>query len=52
MYIKCFLGSSDKTLRFWEVVSGRCMKTIRVEDTVNSVEWNPMESVPIVAAAV
>lgn len=45
-------GSSDNTIRFWEVSTGRCMKTIKVDGTVNSLQWNPLETAPIVAAAV
>lgn len=46
------IGSSDNTIRFWEVSTGRCMKTIKVDGTVNSLQWNPLETAPIVAAAV
>jgi len=45
-------GSSDKTIRFWEIITGRCTKILTVEGTVNSLEWNPQDTVPIIAAAV
>lgn len=45
-------GSSDKTIRFWEVITGRCIKTIHVDGTVNSLQWNPINTVPIIAVAV
>ncbi|XP_066921058.1 ribosome biogenesis protein bop1-B-like [Clytia hemisphaerica] len=45
-------GSSDNTIRFWEVITGRCMKTLNVEGTVNSLEWNPQDTIPILVAAV
>lgn len=45
-------GSSDKTVRFWEVSTGRCLKTINVNGSVHSLQWNPVEEIAIVAAAI
>jgi len=45
-------GSSDKTIRFWEVSTGRCVKKIECEGVVHCIEWNPQEALPIIAAAV
>uniref|UniRef100_A0A8C8RJF0 Ribosome biogenesis protein BOP1 n=1 Tax=Pelusios castaneus TaxID=367368 RepID=A0A8C8RJF0_9SAUR len=45
-------GSDDGTVRFWEVSSARCMKTIPVEGVVKSVAWNPNPTICLVAVAV
>ncbi|XP_067416237.1 ribosome biogenesis protein BOP1 [Emydura macquarii macquarii] len=45
-------GSDDGTVRFWEVSTARCMKTIPVEGVVKSVAWNPNPTVCLVAVAV
>ncbi|XP_076449678.1 ribosome biogenesis protein bop1-like [Babylonia areolata] len=45
-------GSDDGTVRFWEVSTGRCMKTVQVGGRVNSVSWNPNTSVCLVAVSV
>ncbi|XP_780573.3 ribosome biogenesis protein bop1-B [Strongylocentrotus purpuratus] len=42
-------GSDDKTVRFWEVSTGRCMKTIEMADTVLNVAWCPNPAVCLVA---
>jgi len=42
--------SGDKTLRIWEVSSGRCFHSIEFEDTATAVAWNPVYSVLAVAA--
>nr|XP_054748921.1 ribosome biogenesis protein bop1-like [Lytechinus pictus] len=42
-------GSDDKTARFWEVSTGRCMKTIELPDTVLNVAWCPNPAVCLVA---
>ncbi|XP_033753788.1 ribosome biogenesis protein bop1-like [Pecten maximus] len=45
-------GSDDKTIKFWEVSSGRCLKTLTTEDVVKSLVWNPNPTINLVAAAV
>lgn len=45
-------GSDDSTLRFWEVCTGRCMKTVRLDGAIKSVSWNPNPSLVLVAACV
>ncbi|CAL8396470.1 unnamed protein product [Gadus morhua 'NCC'] len=45
-------GSDDGTVRFWEVVSSRCLKTVQVGGAVRSVAWNPNPAVCLVAVAV
>nr|NVI69899.1 putative ribosome biogenesis protein BOP1 homolog [Cucujiformia] len=32
-------GSDDGTVKIWEVNTGRCLKTIKTDDVVRSVEW-------------
>nr|XP_015212885.1 PREDICTED: ribosome biogenesis protein BOP1 [Lepisosteus oculatus] len=42
-------GSDDCTVRFWEVSTARCMKTLEVEGAVKSVAWNPNPAICLVA---
>eukprot|EP00929_Paragymnodinium_shiwhaense_P050506 TRINITY_DN2541_c0_g1_i1.p1 TRINITY_DN2541_c0_g1~~TRINITY_DN2541_c0_g1_i1.p1 ORF type:complete len:740 (-),score=206.06 TRINITY_DN2541_c0_g1_i1:189-2408(-) len=42
--------SGDKTLRIWEVSTGRCFHTIQFEDTATAVAWNPVHHILAVAA--
>ncbi|XP_070777806.1 ribosome biogenesis protein bop1 isoform X2 [Enoplosus armatus] len=44
-------GSDDGSVRFWEVRSSRCMKTVQVGGAVKSVAWNPNQSVCLLAVA-
>ncbi|KAH6588131.1 hypothetical protein BASA61_006098 [Batrachochytrium salamandrivorans] len=44
-------GSDDKTLRIWEVSSGRCVEKFELEHSVMSVSWNPNKSVSLLAVA-
>uniref|UniRef100_A0A8C3XBY3 BOP1 ribosomal biogenesis factor n=1 Tax=Cyanoderma ruficeps TaxID=181631 RepID=A0A8C3XBY3_9PASS len=46
------LGSDDGTVRFWEVISARCLRTVAVGSAVRSVAWNPNPNICLVAAAV
>eukprot|EP00750_Incisomonas_marina_P007496 INCI14989.5.p1 GENE.INCI14989.5~~INCI14989.5.p1 ORF type:complete len:853 (-),score=163.28 INCI14989.5:2216-4774(-) len=45
-------GADDRTVRIWEVATGRCLHVFDVHDTVHCVAWNPKDSRHIVAAAV
>eukprot|EP00743_Colponemidia_sp_Colp-15_P005927 GILK01006373.1.p1 GENE.GILK01006373.1~~GILK01006373.1.p1 ORF type:complete len:908 (-),score=186.22 GILK01006373.1:272-2764(-) len=45
-------GSDDKTVRIWEIETGRCFWQASVEDTVHSIAWNPDVSIHVLAAAV
>lgn len=44
-------GSDDGSVRFWEVCSARCIKTVQVGGAVKSVAWNPNPAVCLLAAA-
>ncbi|XP_037090870.1 ribosome biogenesis protein bop1-like isoform X2 [Pollicipes pollicipes] len=44
-------GSDDRTLKIWEVATGRCLKTIEFKDAVTAVAWNPNPKLSVVAAA-
>jgi len=44
-------GSDDRTLRLWEVETGRCLQVIQIGATVYSVAFNPDPSKSIVAVA-
>ncbi|XP_040909959.1 ribosome biogenesis protein bop1 [Toxotes jaculatrix] len=44
-------GSDDGSVRFWEVCSSRCMKTVQVGGAVKNVAWNPNPSICLLAVA-
>ncbi|XP_071356270.1 ribosome biogenesis protein bop1 [Trachinotus anak] len=44
-------GSDDGSVRFWEVCSSRCVKTVQVGRAVKNVAWNPNPSVCLLAVA-
>ncbi|XP_014664354.1 PREDICTED: ribosome biogenesis protein bop1-A-like [Priapulus caudatus] len=45
-------GSDDRTIRIWEVATGRCLKTLQVEGTVKDISWCPNSNLCLVAAAI
>nr|XP_034980505.1 ribosome biogenesis protein BOP1 [Zootoca vivipara] len=45
-------GSDDGTVKFWEVCTARCVKTLPVEGAVKSLAWNPNPTVCLVGIAV
>ncbi|XP_065140570.1 ribosome biogenesis protein bop1 [Paramisgurnus dabryanus] len=42
-------GSDDCTVRFWEVSTARCLKTMEVGGAVKGVAWNPNPAICLVA---
>lgn len=44
-------GSDDTTVRIWEIVTGRCTKTIKTNDVVRSVAWCPNAKLSLIAIA-
>lgn len=44
-------GSDDCTVRFWEVSTARCLKTLDVGGAVKGVAWNPNPAVCLVAVS-
>jgi ribosome biogenesis protein ERB1 len=44
-------GGDDKTVKIWEVSSGRLLKSFGFENTVMNVQWNPNEDISIIAVA-
>uniref|UniRef100_A0A803WGJ9 BOP1 ribosomal biosis factor n=1 Tax=Ficedula albicollis TaxID=59894 RepID=A0A803WGJ9_FICAL len=44
-------GSDDGSVRFWEVSTARCLRTVPLGSVVKSVAWNPNPSICLVAVA-
>ncbi|KAL9258957.1 Ribosome biogenesis protein BOP1-like protein [Drosera capensis] len=45
-------GSTDATVRIWEVATGRCIRVWQVGAAVQHVAWNPLLQLPILAVSV
>lgn len=45
-------GGDDQVVKFWEVCTGRCLKTLQCGGTVHSMAWNPNPSLTLLAIAV
>jgi len=45
-------ASDDKTVRIWEILTGRCIKMCTFEDEVTFVSWCPLTTRNLVAAVV
>ncbi|ESO98298.1 hypothetical protein LOTGIDRAFT_114705 [Lottia gigantea] len=45
-------GSDDKTVKIWEVATGRCIKTFKLDSKVKSIAWNPNPSLSIIVIAI
>ncbi|KAJ8975646.1 hypothetical protein NQ317_012984 [Molorchus minor] len=44
-------GSDDCTVKIWEVNTGRCLKTIKTDNVVRSVEWCPNAALSLILVA-
>lgn len=44
-------GSDDFTVKIWEINTGRCLKTIKTDDVVRSVEWCPNSALSLILVA-
>lgn len=44
-------GSDDKTVKIWEIATGRCIRTIETDDVVRCVAWCPNAKLSVVAVA-
>jgi ribosome biogenesis protein ERB1 len=43
-------GSDDKTMRLWEIPTGRCLNKWQFSDAVTTVAWNPNKTFSIASA--
>lgn len=46
-----FVGSDDCTVRVWETLTGRCLRTIVLESSVRCVQWCPNKAISLLAVA-
>ncbi|XP_010508874.1 PREDICTED: ribosome biogenesis protein BOP1 homolog [Camelina sativa] len=44
-------GSTDGSVRIWEVETGRCLKVWQFDEPIKFVAWNPLSSLPVLAIA-
>lgn len=44
-------GSSDGTVRIWEIETGRCLRIWELDEAVQHVAWNPSPDLPILAVS-
>lgn len=44
-------GSDDRTVKIWEVTTGRCTKTYETGDIVRSVKWCPNSAISLILIA-
>ncbi|XVE83534.1 hypothetical protein DITRI_Ditri16bG0095000 [Diplodiscus trichospermus] len=45
-------GSTDGTVRIWEVETGRCLRVWEIGEAVQHVAWNPLPELPVLAVSV
>lgn len=44
-------GCDDETIKLWEISTGRCLKTMKVNGTPKSIAWNPNPAISLVLIA-
>ncbi|KAH9751124.1 Ribosome biogenesis protein BOP1-like [Citrus sinensis] len=44
-------GSTDGTVRIWEVESGRCLRVLEIGEAIQYVAWNPLPELPVLAVS-
>ncbi|XP_078441418.1 transducin/WD40 repeat-like superfamily protein [Wolffia australiana] len=42
-------GSSDGSVRIWEIETGRCLKVWQLGESIEHIAWNPLPDLPILA---
>lgn len=46
-----FKGSTDGSVRIWEVETGRCLKMWQFDEAIMYVAWNPLSGYSLLAVA-
>ncbi|CAL1272593.1 unnamed protein product [Larinioides sclopetarius] len=45
-------GSDDGTVKIWEILTGRCMRTLNLEGPIKQVAWCPLEAMSLILVSV
>ncbi|GFU64545.1 ribosome biogenesis protein bop1 [Trichonephila clavipes] len=45
-------GSDDETVKIWEILTGRCMRTINLGEPVKQVAWCPSQALSLILVSV
>ncbi|GBM73790.1 Ribosome biogenesis protein bop1 [Araneus ventricosus] len=45
-------GSDDETVRIWEILTGRCMRSINLGGPIKQVAWCPLEAMSLILVSV
>jgi len=52
LFFYYYKGSTDGTVRVWEVATSRCIRVWDIGVAIRQVAWNPLPQLPILAVSV